>query len=345
MKSQAYEVSRLTARADAYKTLRCKPGFEQRGAVCQPEGTGKQILTGKDKLKSFAKVAGIAAAGGLGAAILLNQRSKKGPKESLPRFLPFDTSPKAALPESKGKPSKKQTEVIKNGVLIASGSKVEEKESPLLTRQREILESRNALINNIAKNTNATRNDSEKMARSLRAFTELGFTYDNIRDAEKEGSAYFVKGYDDKERIDTVKEINSFLDKAPKHDGTVYRGISIKESALDGYLKQIQGDGLVLKAMSSFSKDPKIGDGYAKADREAENKKVSIVLVSTKNKSGVDIEEYSEAPREKEVLVPAGTFYRASKVEIKKGMKGRSVYYVHVDEIAPDKQKNRRDQK
>ena len=38
-----YEVSRLTARADAYKTLRCKPGFEQRGAVCQPEGRGKKL--------------------------------------------------------------------------------------------------------------------------------------------------------------------------------------------------------------------------------------------------------------------------------------------------------------
>ena len=97
---------------------------------------------------------------------------------------------------------------------------------------------------------------------------------------------------------DEVKLIDEVIDKQPKWDGEIYRGMKVKKSFIDN-IKSSIGDTLELSPNSptSFSSSRKVAHSFAHSGGEGE----SLVL-KMKNKRGSSIAHNSQFTGESEVL-------------------------------------------
>lgn len=109
-----------------------------------------------------------------------------------------------------------------------------------------------------------------------------------------------------------AKGINKYLEKMPKHDGVIYRGLEIDENKFDTKIfEKSLTNPKGLDAFSSFSTDREVAERFARrgvAGSIGEDK--FEVILTVRNKSGVSIQALSRTPQEDEVLVPKGTKYK-----------------------------------
>ncbi len=120
-------------------------------------------------------------------------------------------------------------------------------------------------------------------------------------------------------------EIETFLNQAPKYEGTVQRGLNMPRKDLDDLLAGYKSGGESL-AMESWTKGKVLNDFTAGADQH--------VILRAKNKRGVDITEYSEFAKEEEVLIPTGARYSlkgVQKEEISPGLSKKGIYRWIID--------------
>ena len=123
---------------------------------------------------------------------------------------------------------------------------------------------------------------------------------------------------------DDAAEIESFLKRAPKFKGEVYRGINVPQADLDQLLAQFKKGESTL-AMESWTSTEGIAFDLGKQQQ---------VLLRTQNKRGVDVGLLSEHPEEAEVLMPQGVGYRlkgVTKEEISPGMTKKGIFRWVVD--------------
>jgi SPP1 gp7 family putative phage head morphogenesis protein len=103
---------------------------------------------------------------------------------------------------------------------------------------------------------------------------------------------------------DEAAEIESFLKRAPKHKGEVYRTMITDQEGLEGMLAGFKGGKQTL-AMESWTSDSTLEFAQGRGQR---------VMLRTQNKKGVDISQLSEFEKESEVLMPKGVKYRLKSV-------------------------------
>lgn len=103
---------------------------------------------------------------------------------------------------------------------------------------------------------------------------------------------------------DDAAEIESFLKRAPKHKGEVYRTMILDQEGLDDMLAGFKDSNASL-AMESWTADGKLDFAQGRGQR---------ITLRTKNKRGVDIAQLSEFERESEVLMPKGVKYKLKSV-------------------------------
>lgn len=275
---------------------------------------------------------------GLGAVGVVAYKRKAGQGKAQQNIAPPQgdlatgrrTPPIALLPPAGGSSAKpflknrKENEILKNGVIIARGLTDHEVRG----------------IGEITRRLSVSDDVARKMFYSINNFTS-GATA-KIREAEKRREGFPLPELDN---IDAVRTINNFLDLSPKYEGSIFRGLALKESAAKTFLDNIQQDGLVLEAMSSFSRRGDVAISFAEQERDdiKGERHIGIVIACENNKSGADISQISEFPKEREVLVPSGTFYKASRVEREYSSDLKELYYVYVDEVDPKNQKRRRE--
>lgn len=123
---------------------------------------------------------------------------------------------------------------------------------------------------------------------------------------------------------DDAAEIESFLKRAPKFKGEVYRGINVPQADLDQLLAQFKKGESTL-AMESWTSTEGIAFDLGKQQQ---------VLLRTQNKRGVDVGLLSEHPEEAEVLMPQGVGYKlkgVTKEEISPGMTKKGIFRWVVD--------------
>ena len=95
-------------------------------------------------------------------------------------------------------------------------------------------------------------------------------------------------------------DIESFLQRAPKHKGEVYRTMIMDEEGLKNLLDRYKKGGDT-HAMESWTTDAGLDFAQGRGQR---------ITLRTKNKRGVDIAQLSEFKKESEVLMPKGVKYR-----------------------------------
>ena len=103
---------------------------------------------------------------------------------------------------------------------------------------------------------------------------------------------------------DDAAEIESFLKRAPKHKGEIYRTMIMDQEGLDDMLAGFKDSNASL-AMESWTADGKLDFAQGRGQR---------ITLRTKNKRGVDIAQLSEFERESEVLMPKGVKYKLKSV-------------------------------
>jgi hypothetical protein len=129
-------------------------------------------------------------------------------------------------------------------------------------------------------------------------------------------------------------DIPTFIDKSPKHPGTVYRGLSSVPLVQIETWRQNSRDGEAIELGING------GPGYASATdklpvatrfaRTTAENRVGVVL-EIEQHSGVSLSEVSLAKSEKEVLIPVGARFRIASIE--GGPPARGPVKVHLVEL------------
>lgn len=99
-------------------------------------------------------------------------------------------------------------------------------------------------------------------------------------------------------------DIESFLKRAPKHKGEVYRTMILDQEALEDMLAGYKSGNPTL-AMESWTTDSKLDFAQGRGQR---------ITLRAKSKKGVDISQLSEFEKESEVLMPKGVKYKLKSV-------------------------------
>lgn len=120
------------------------------------------------------------------------------------------------------------------------------------------------------------------------------------------------------ENNETAKTLDSFLDRAPKVTTESYRGITLDEYKFEDFKKLEKGGKFTDSAFMSTSYDKTTATAF-------ENNAQYQVEMIIKGKSGVLIEDFSDAKKEKEILFGREKAFRIESIKTteKKGISGK----------------------
>ena len=124
------------------------------------------------------------------------------------------------------------------------------------------------------------------------------------------------------------KSLNTYLDKAPRYNGGIHRGLTFNNKAdFDQFLAKInEKSGIDLNAMSSFSSVKSVA-------KEFDGGEFGVMMSVKKNKSGVTVKNASVYPKESEVLVKKGTTYKIlGEPRMTKDSKGNTIVEIDLQE-------------
>ena len=141
-------------------------------------------------------------------------------------------------------------------------------------------------------------------------YTELGVS--NPKGAVEAIDYYTGSGYKAMRHgkyQDDVKLIDEVIDKQPKWDGTIYRGMSVGQDFIDN-LESPSVDSIEFSPISptSFSSSYDVGESFSHSGNGIP------VVFEMKNKRGSSIAHNSGIPEEKEVLHKSGEKYKIKTV-------------------------------
>lgn len=151
-------------------------------------------------------------------------------------------------------------------------------------------------VDGVQKITGASRDEAQEMYKATNDFTD-GW-YKQIRKAGFEGSPPASQAA--KERSDNVDKM---IDKAPKFDGQVYRGIGVSPTAAQNIVDQAkQGNLISQKGAASFSTSQKTAEDFGSGNAPGLDGQV-ILFRSKGIQNGTSVKCISEFPGEDEVLM------------------------------------------
>ena len=191
-----------------------------------------------------------------------------------------------------------------NEILATDKAKDAQKKIPQLERQ----ESETRRIWQIQENTGLSYAESEKAYNAIKHYTRAGFR------AIRDGRA------PEEERI-----IEDFIERHPKYDGRVWRGIAVDDKGfLDNLIaKKETGELIDMAGISSWADNEAVAQDFA-VNRPGKYK----ILFETDNKSGVGIDHLSEWYGEGEVLHSGKTRYKVNEIIEQDGK-----YYIKIEEV------------
>ena len=157
-----------------------------------------------------------------------------------------------------------------------------------------------------------SQKESQKSYDAIRVFTGSDFAEIRRQEAGNPSGKY----------KETIKAVNNYLNKAPKFDGQIYRGLTFEDTAKrNEFIKKIEQNNFKNNAMSSFSSSLSVSDSFSRPKR-------SVIISVKNNKSGVSIRNISAIPKEDEVLCPKDVQYKVLSKRTKNG-----VVHIEVEEI------------
>jgi hypothetical protein len=116
------------------------------------------------------------------------------------------------------------------------------------------------------------------------------------------------------EQTPEVAAMNKFIEKSPKFDGEIYRGMAFASpKKLEDFISSVSGGSMSLDSISSFSSDKDLAIDFASGTGGTSAKSSNALLIRVKgNKSGVSVVPFSapDHKSEAEVVAPKGAAYK-----------------------------------
>ncbi len=199
------------------------------------------------------------------------------------------------------------------------------KEKPVESKRNHLPEDRLAIYSKttanglkdalLAEDTGVDLTTAAKMRKALGAYSD-GKYKEIINGKEPEASI-----------------LDEFINKAPKFDGSLYRGIIVPIDFAKAYKP---GETLNMKGVSSWSSKKDTAEDYSLGIMEDQNfkigKDIAVVFVLPETNNGTSIKHVSKYQRENEVLVAASAKYKIKKIDSIEGYKPMT--YVHLEEMS-----------
>lgn len=141
-----------------------------------------------------------------------------------------------------------------------------------------------------------------------------------IRSYSTASSSQFIEADRGGEVPAEIKEknekLNDYLDRAPKYEGTLYRGIAVEKGEVKDILdKYKEGAKFDLDAKQSWTKEESVAHNRIKEVARHREEPVKITFEYPGSKAGVDVSSHSNFEEEKEVIVPKGAKYKVKDVK------------------------------
>ncbi|WP_290771867.1 ADP-ribosyltransferase [Anaerofustis sp.] len=145
--------------------------------------------------------------------------------------------------------------------------------------------------------------DTDRYYMSLYYYT--GSYYDRIKQAYRD--KYSGKQFDE-EFEKYSNDLDDFIYRSEKYEGTVYRGLGVSDEDADKIINKLkQGKTMDMQGISSWSSNKSISMNFGKNSLD-DNKNICL-LFNLENKSGASVKELSVFPEEDEILHPTTSRY------------------------------------
>ena len=175
------------------------------------------------------------------------------------------------------------------------------------------------------KGSSKSAEPSEEETKAIGTYTGSLSSAMIAADSNPDGADEFVKSRN--------QVLNNYLDRAPKFEGDLHRGISVEKKEVQAVLDKYKpGDTVSLEAKQSWTKDPKAVKDRLTSLANNQKEPTSIMFEYPKSKAGVDVSKHSRFPEEAEVLMPKGSAYRVKEV-----VKEKSGYRIVMEHAEPKK--------
>lgn len=204
-------------------------------------------------------------------------------------------------------------------------------EPPMPTAQPAIKRARHALDPNYREGHVRTPLELVQ-SESRRLGTSVPTTMDTVQLQEMAHQTSAVSNYTQSDYIkirrgelpDKAKLIEDYIEKSPKYDGTIYRGLT---TVKDSKIANIDiGDVIDMNGISSWTSDLKVAEKFSRDDVDSSD--LSMVFEVAKTDKGTSIVHLARFEKEKEVLVSAKAQYK-----VLSGYMDRDVYHVILEEL------------
>ena len=124
-----------------------------------------------------------------------------------------------------------------------------------------------------------------------------------------------------------ARSVEDFITRAPKYEGTVYRGVGFRKAEdAERWFDQLSG-GEKSIALESWSVNDKMAASFARGGD------VEVVMTVKENRYGVPIMSRSAFKPEEEVVMPRGVRYRVANAVKKELDNGRVLYEVELEQL------------
>ena len=124
-----------------------------------------------------------------------------------------------------------------------------------------------------------------------------------------------------------ARSVEDFITRAPKYEGTVYRGVGFRKAEdAERWFAQLHGGEKTI-ALESWSVNEKMAGSFARG------REVEVVMTVKENRYGAPIMSRSAFKPEEEVVMPRGVRYRVANTVKKELDHGRVLYEVELEQL------------
>ena len=182
-----------------------------------------------------------------------------------------------------------------------------------MSEHYKVLETNEEKIDFISKSIGVSREQAEEYEASIAQYG--GFSFGKIRQASYFGGEQFDEEvYSGKLVISFNKiaqNIEEFIEKSPKWNGEIYRGINLPHDTVKAFKN---GDIIDMQGVSSWTSNFEIAESYShKSNKIKQNQRV--IFHSNGTKQGTSIKHLAHYDFEDEVLVSTKARWQIDRIE------------------------------
>ena len=217
---------------------------------------------------------------------------------------------------------KKRMSVPRGTASVKSAASPKIETPKAITKHYDALGADQEKVDFISKNLGVSKEKAEEYNVSVAQYG--GFSFNKIRKASYVGGTEFDEEIFAGKTVTSAnkiaKNLEEFIEKSPKWDGDIYRGINLPRWTLNEFK---QGDIIDMQGISSWSSNAEVANKFAKKGLDEK-----VIFHSKGTKQGTSIRHLAHYTEEDEVMISAKAKWSITNIE-----KADNVTHIYVEEL------------